>query len=359
MRIIILSIVLTLFSLSLLAQSVFINEISYKDTNPTDRGVELAGPANEDVNGWYMEFRDASGAVYHTETIAAPAPTTIDNEAASGRGGIWIPIATLQQNDNRTIILYDDNNVPQDTISYGANPSANYASKKIVGSGGAPVIQNLIINPNYTPQNLSGTNNDDSIWWVLQPSSKDDLNGSSQLPVELIALNARIIKNARINIKWITASETNNSHFEIERSTDGLEFSKIGIITGHGTTMENQTYEFTDILPRKGVNYYRLKQVDYDGTYEYSSVVSIDVSEVASIIIAPNPIRQHSELTIFINDVTDFDFILMDMTGRIVQSYQNLDNNIITINDLSPGIYLYQIQVNNQVLKTDKLVIIR
>jgi hypothetical protein len=123
--------------------------------------------------------------------------------------------------------------------------------------------------------------------------------------------------------------------------------------------MENQTYEFTDILPRKGVNYYRLKQVDYDGTYEYSSVVSIDVSEVASIIIAPNPIRQHSELTIFINDVTDFDFILMDMTGRIVQSYQNLDNNIITINDLSPGIYLYQIQVNNQVLKTDKLVIIR
>jgi hypothetical protein len=64
-------------------------------------------------------------------------------------------------------------------------------------------------------------------------------------------------------------------------------------------------------------------------------------------------------LTIFVNDVTNFDFVIMDMTGRVVQSHQNLENNIITINDLSPGIYLYQIRTNNQVLKMDKLVIIR
>ena len=81
-----------------------------------------------------------------------------------------------------------------------------------------------------------------------------------QLPVELINFKAALIENV-ININWITASETNNSHFEIERSSDGIEFSRIGTIAGHGTTIEVQTYEFMDIIPQKGVNYYRLKQV--------------------------------------------------------------------------------------------------
>jgi hypothetical protein len=354
MRIIIISILLTV-SLSLSAQSsVYINEISYKDILPNDRGIELVGPANTDVTNWYMEFRDASGTVYHTKTITAP--TTIDNEAASGRGGIWIPVADLQQNDDRTIILYDNVGTPKDTISYGSNPFANYANE-IIGGSGTPVLQNLNTNPGVTPQNLS--DNSQTGWWILQPASKGDLNANQVLPIELIAFRAELIENIRVHLSWETDSEMFNSHFEVEKSADGLEFSQVDMIEGHGTTLENQAYEFTDIIPRKGVNYYRLKQVDFNGTYEYSSVVSVNVSEEASIIIAPNPVRQYSELTIFVNDVTNFDFVIMDMTGRVVQSHQNLENNIITINDLSPGIYLYQIRTNNQVLKMDKLVIIR
>jgi len=352
MRTVFISVVIILYSLSLWGQNVYINEISYKDVTPSDRGVELAGPENTDVNGWYMEFRNASGTIYQTETITGQP--LIDNESASGKGGIWIPVAGLQQSNDRTIILYDDIGTPKDTISYGANPFADYGNE-IIG-GGTPVLQNLIINPGYTPQNLSGNSHTGD--WVLQPESKGDLNVNQVLPVELISFKAALMVNG-ININWITASETNNSHFEVERSSDGMEFESIGFVPGNGSTYEEQTYEFADFIPRKSVNYYRLKQVDFNGVFEYSMVISVNILEEASIIIAPNPIQQNSELRIMRRNMNDIDFVLMNMTGQVVRFYQNLDENIITINDLSPGIYLYQIRQNNQVLKIDKLVIIR
>ena len=353
MRIFSLLLIVIFLSLSLSAQEVYINEISYKDPTPSDRGVELIGPANTDVTNWYMEFVDNNGNIYHTETITTP--TTIDNEAA-GKGGIWFPVAGLQQNDNRTIILYDDMGIPQDTISYGASPFASY-NNEIIGGAGTPVLQDLIAFSGQTPQNLS--DNSTSGWWVLQPSSKGDLNANQVLPVELVAFKAVLIERAQIMLNWETDSEMFNSHFEIEKSTDGMTFKQIGSIEGAGTTVENQYYEFTDLVPRKGVNYYRLKQVYFDEKFEYSMIVSVEITEEASIIIAPNPVQQNSELTIFANDLDNYDFILMDMTGKIIKSYQGLNDNIILITDLNPALYFYQIRKDNQIIKMDKLVIIR
>jgi hypothetical protein len=98
------------------------------------------------------------------------------------------------------------------------------------------------------------------------------LNGTA-LPVELISFKA-IETNNQLTLHWQTASEINNSHFDIEESTDTKHFKKIGAVKGQGTTNETTKYEFPIITPSVSVAYYRLKQVDFDGRYEYSPIIS-------------------------------------------------------------------------------------
>lgn len=110
----------------------------------------------------------------------------------------------------------------------------------------------------------------------------------STLPVELFKFYAKI-ENKYVNLFWSTASETNNEKFEIEESHNGREFYKIGEVKGSGTTTQPKDYSFTIGSKRNGISYYRLKQVDYDGGYEYSKILSVRVDENATYRIYPNP----------------------------------------------------------------------
>ena len=102
--------------------------------------------------------------------------------------------------------------------------------------------------------------------------------GVMPTPVELTTFAASAKENT-ITLSWSTASEVNNMGFEVERSEDGKQYSKIGDVKGKGTTSESQKYTFTDSkLSGSGKLYYRLKQVDYDGTFTYSNVINIDYS---------------------------------------------------------------------------------
>lgn len=327
---------------------VFINEISYKDINPSDRGVELAGPAGTDLNGWSMEFRDDNNTTYHTETITTSTP--IDNENTSGKGGIWIPVSGLQDDNNNAIILYDNNNTPQDTVTYGSMPAISGTNIGVVQDATALV----------TPQNAD-VNNNNSLWWILVPASKGDLN-VSQLPVELIAFDAEVIKNTTVRLEWITVSEEYNKHFEVQQSTNGKTFKTIGIVQGHGTTYDKQTYNFETKLTNNGLYYYRLKQVDFDDKFEYLNIISVKISANPSINnqveIAPNPIRQNNKLTVRLSDYDEVDLIIYSMTGEVVQTYTNINENSQLIIDLPNGLYIYQLRQQSELIKTAKLIVI-
>lgn len=122
----------------------------------------------------------------------------------------------------------------------------------------------------------------------------DNSNGcpctaSTVLPVELSSFTAELKDDVKLN--WQTATELNNSKFIIETSTQGEVFQRIGEIAGAGTTTEPQNYTFTHHTPNAGVNYYRLKQVDVDGTFEYSKVIAINAPGSAAIFAFPNPAR--------------------------------------------------------------------
>ncbi|MCC6383688.1 MAG: hypothetical protein LC117_06145 [Bacteroidia bacterium] len=119
----------------------------------------------------------------------------------------------------------------------------------------------------------------------------------SPLPVELIAFTAEK-KNMLVELEWKTASEKNNDYFMVEKSRDGSKFESIGKVNGAGTTSVMQLYHFTDESPLKGISYYRLRQVDFDGTISHSRIAKVEfgndigTSEIEISSIAPNPFSE-------------------------------------------------------------------
>jgi hypothetical protein len=111
------------------------------------------------------------------------------------------------------------------------------------------------------------------------------------VPVELTSFAANV-NDGNVTLNWSTATETNNQGFEIQRSSNGTEFAKIGYVAGHGTVTEIMNYAFTDSRLDAGSYSYRLKQVDFDGSFEYSNVVEVEVGSPATFSLDqnyPNP----------------------------------------------------------------------
>jgi hypothetical protein len=101
-------------------------------------------------------------------------------------------------------------------------------------------------------------------------------HGYSTLPVELLSFTGEVV-DQDVELSWTTASELNNAHFEILRSDDGQAWYKVGRVIGSGTTMIPRDYGFLDSDPPVGTNYYKLRQVDFDGAYEDSRTISVEV----------------------------------------------------------------------------------
>ncbi|MCB9255517.1 MAG: T9SS type A sorting domain-containing protein [Chitinophagales bacterium] len=118
------------------------------------------------------------------------------------------------------------------------------------------------------------------------------------LPVELLSFEAKAVDNSYINLSWSTATEINNEGFEVLRSTNGVDFEKVAWIAGNGNSTEELSYTWNDYEVTRGmVYYYQLKQVDYDGQYEYFDIVSAKLEASASVTIIgdliPNPSKEN------------------------------------------------------------------
>lgn len=148
----------------------------------------------------------------------------------------------------------------------GTVPDGSYAIVIVTSGSISGAFTNVILPPNYT---------------LTITSSIVIVTKSSTLPVKLTNFTAKKINNTA-QLGWQTASENNSDHFEIERSRPGGEFVKIGEVNAAGTSNQLLNYQFTDNNPAKGVNIYRLKQVDQDNKYEYSSARWIRIDETGN-----------------------------------------------------------------------------
>jgi len=142
---------------------------------------------------------------------------------------------------------------------------------------------------------------------------------SSPLPVELMSFTAAP-SGKMVLLNWVTASELNNQRFEVERSSDGRNFYRIGSVAGAGTTSMQQTYSLRDEQPLNGISYYRLIQVDYDGARDVSKVVSVKFRKEMEGTLYPQPASDlvfwEMEDKAFANDLI---FSIYAPAGTLVQ----------------------------------------
>ncbi|MGZ8558046.1 MAG: T9SS type A sorting domain-containing protein [Chitinophagaceae bacterium] len=181
------------------------------------------------------------------------------------------------------------------------------------------------------------------------------------LPVTVVDFFARI-ENKKVRLSWKTASEFNNERFEIERSKDGGSFSKVGEIAGKGNSTVLQQYTFYDEQPISGQAFYRLKQVDIDGRFEYSNIQSVLSEDQRSVVFYPNPVYGSDIININLNKPVSrqMKILIHDMSGRELfsESKNNVQNNIQIKPKLSPGIYIVQI-ISETLIATEKIMVIR
>ncbi|MAT39965.1 MAG: hypothetical protein CL946_10220 [Ectothiorhodospiraceae bacterium] len=140
-------------------------------------------------------------------------------------------------------------------------------------------------------------------------------------PIELAAFTARVDGNNNVMLTWKTVSETSNAGFEVQRSADGEQFEKIGFVQGNGTTTLPQLYTFTDKIDE--VTYYRLKQIDYDGTYEYSNIIQAQPAVPVRLDLAqnyPNPFSESTSIAFTLPSAGDVELAIHDPLGRLVKT---------------------------------------
>jgi len=188
------------------------------------------------------------------------------------------------------------------------------------------------------------------------------------IPVELISFTARINKEGSVVLRWSTATEVNNHLFEIERALSSnkpisKDWIRIGFIEGFGTTTEQQEYSYIDNSVKTETYYYRLKQYDFNGQFEYSDEVQVEVNGPLTFELGqnyPNPFNPSTKIIYYLNLAGNVKIEVFDILGRkvneIVNDYQQAGKYEIewTATDLGDqflpsGTYIVTMQLVDQV----------
>ncbi|HEX9251298.1 MAG TPA: right-handed parallel beta-helix repeat-containing protein [Ignavibacteriaceae bacterium] len=269
----------------------------------------------------------------------------------------------------------------------GANPNLGNIENADTTDNGLNIIygniQDTIVYDLYnnTPDPIYAQNND---WGVYDSVSIEDhifhfvddstlgqvyfMPFSNSIPVELTAFSANVL-DGNVVLNWITATELNNSGFEIQKgsytstSLSVTEWEKIGLVSGNGTTTAKSFYSFVDKNPSQGKSYYRLKQIDFDGSYEFSNIVEVDFSIPIKFSLEqnyPNPFNPSTKIKYTIPGITRNG---VEGSRVILKVFGVLGNEVATLvneekpagtyeidfdaSKLSSGVYLYELRAGD------------
>ena len=218
-----------------------------------------------------------------------------------------------------------------------------------------------------TSSNLYGVHfADASNGWVVGDNGIILRTNNGGIPVELISFYCEV-KAGNIILKWETATELNNAGFEIERKTNNTDFITVGFLNGFGTTTEPKYYSFIDGDVQSGTYIYRLKQIDLDGTYEYSNEVKVDLINPTTYSLSqnyPNPFNPTTTIKYSIALDGFVNLVVYDVLGNevksLVNSYQHSGDYEVIFDGghISSGIYYYQLQAG-KFISIKKLILLK
>ena len=235
-----------------------------------------------------------------------------------------------------------------------------------VKEGGVPgdiIVFIATLNGNIYPLSPSAA-------WQSGSTQQVDLEYEGEIPVELASFLAVFQKN-EILLQWKTVSESNNFGFEIQKSDDQVNYFKIGFVPGFGTTSTPHIYKFTDKIFTSGTYYYRLKQIDTDGSINFSETIEINAQLPQKCHLSqnyPNPFNPSTSIQYSIPAPGWVKLAIFDLNGRLIRSLvsENQNSGVHSIiwdgnnndgNQTANGIYIYRLIFKDQIISRKMLMI--
>lgn len=302
------------------------------DLNASNQGCLASG---ERQGTWYYFSPQTAGTIAFSIT---PSNGTDDYDFA-----VWGPFSNAQCPTGPPLRCSYDAPGPYTT---GLNSTATQTTEGAGGTGWVMDIDALAgeVYVLYV-DNFSTTGQAFTLSWQLSGGSSLDC---TTLPVKLLNLEA-IARDPVIDVQWATATERNSSHFNVQRSTDNVHFNIIGTMAAAGNSQFRSDYRFTDQHPVRGVNYYRLEQVDLDGTtmLTHTVVANLEHGDGRPVIF-PNPATDQLNVVFSPPGDGSYTFSILDALGRVVaampaQSQYGQFSLAIPLDPLARGWYNLQI----------------
>lgn len=254
-------------------------------------------------------------------------------------------------------------NHPLTVPATGSVPGGNGVYIYGVGGGfpintfdGANYFADVVLNHRTTRWPLTLTQITDDNGCTVSASQSIVLNVNNPLPVSLTDFTASVIQSKNVQLDWTTASESNNKGFDVERSADASKWLTVGYVAGSGNSSTYKNYSYTDRNVPTGKYFYRLKQVDFDGKFNYSNILSVDINGSLTFELNqsfPNPSRGSSTITYSIPVKTQVVLAVYDMQGRVISVLQNGERAAgkyavtVPANLLKPGVYYYKLEAGD------------
>jgi V8-like Glu-specific endopeptidase len=300
-------------------------------------------------------------------------PNSVTNLLPIQAQGTYWPLAQNYSPDSIRITGYGTatgvrNQVQQTHVGPNAGSSGTtmrYRTDTTGGNSGSPVIDALTnvavgVHTHGGCTSSGGNNNGTSFFSTAFWDAVEQ-----GIPVELISFRASVFEGA-VELNWMTATETNNSGFEIQRSSGG-DFETIDFVDGNGTTTEPNSYSYIDRDVPVGTFTYRLKQIDFDGSFEYSQIVEVTIPAPVAFALDqnyPNPFNPSTRIKFAIPEESDVRMSVYNtlgqevaeiLSGRLREGFHEVE---FDAGSLTSGIYFYRLEAEKFV-DVKKMIIIK
>ena len=262
---------------------------------------------------------------------------------------------------------YSTNSTYLIILKYKINQSGNDSLDMWVKSSGVPSTEADAGAPDASNYTTLGQDSVNAIALRQGSSSRVSTLWSDALPVELTSFSAKQV-DGKVELIWQTATEKNNLGFEVQHSTDGKNFTKIAFVQGHGTTTKPSFYNYSDNAVSANVHYYRLKQIDLNGTYEYSKTVEANAFLPTQFSLEqnyPNPFNPSTTIKFTVAKSGITTLRIYNALGQEVTTLFNSQTEagqIYSLNfnasNLASGIYFYQLKQGSQI-QTEKMLLMK
>lgn len=342
-----------------IGQDIFVNEVNYRAPVGENQFFEIAGPAGTNLDGWQVIVYDENAV----QTGTYPLTGLIPSNGGGCNGIVEVDGAVLNVTAGSGIAIVNNTLEVEQYLTFEQATTAQAGT----GSPIAGLTSQFIPIADSEEENISLQLEGSglsylSFTWTNQSSTLGEANGGQTfppcplLPVELIYFSGKVI-NQNIELEWITASEVDHSHFEIMHSLDGEEFVKIGETSDPirvNTTLKH--YDFVLEIPKVGGHYFRLHQVDLDGTTTRTNIIYVYFEGFGEpIIVYPNPAREKIQVVLDENIDADRVWVqLMNVQGKMLLN-KKMDGSSISSIDISMlenGMYFLRIYAKEKQWET-------